>query len=168
MTPTDRKYFEVFALTLIKTSTGTRWMNKDCSKASLREMGDKLLASQQHPLVLLSLGFASTSRVKFDIWHQDATSLDLEWMVPEVSALAKIWHTGPWLPRAQCSSCPTGWRGPGCGVGGSHHGPTSGRSPPLLCAGCQRGFQTHCRTVVLRRASPFLHLSYSMGIRFTL
>lgn len=57
--------------------------------------GGKLPASQQHPLVLLSLGFTVTSQMKSNIWCQEASSLVLEWMVPEVSTLAKTWRTGP-------------------------------------------------------------------------
>lgn len=36
MIPTGEKHSEVFSLTLIKTSTGTRWINKNRSKTSLR------------------------------------------------------------------------------------------------------------------------------------
>lgn len=36
MIPTGEKHLEVFSLTLIKTSTGTRWINKNYSKTSLR------------------------------------------------------------------------------------------------------------------------------------
>lgn len=126
MIPTGEKPLEVFSLTLIKTSTGTRWINKNYSKTSLRVDWRKVTGITAAPSSAAVIGICQPFLDK--IRHLVP---GCNFSCPRVDSPRGL-HAGQNLAyRALTAESPElitchGPKGPGPGVGGSHQGLTGG------------------------------------------